>query len=87
MVSKIVTIKNAMGLHMRPAVAFSNAMMKFPCEVTLCANGNKTNGKSVMNIIATCIKCGTEVEVICDGDKENEALSEAVSMIESGFGE
>ncbi len=87
MVSKKVTVSNAMGFHMRPAVNFSNAMMQFPCDVTLRANGNDTNGKSVMNIIAACIKCGNVVEIICDGEKEEEALDTAVEIIESGFGE
>jgi hypothetical protein len=32
-----------------------------------------------MNIIASCIKCGSEVELVCDGpDEENAALAEAV---------
>lgn len=87
MVSKTVTIVNAMGFHMRPATNFANAMTKYPCDVTLKANGTETNGKSLMNIIAACIKCGTEVEVICSGEREEEALQEAVQMIESGLGE
>ena len=36
---------------------------------------------------AACIKVGSEIDVICDGDGENEALAEAAAMIESGFGE
>ena len=40
-----------------------------------------------MNIISSCAKYGTEVEIICDGPKEEEALKEAVALIESGFGE
>jgi phosphotransferase system HPr-like phosphotransfer protein len=42
---------------------------------------------SLLNIIAACIKCGSEIELVCDGPDENEALAEAVSMIESGLGE
>ncbi|MGN1047316.1 MAG: HPr family phosphocarrier protein [Eubacteriales bacterium] len=87
MVSKKVTVVNAMGFHMRPATNFANAMAKYPCDVTIKANGNSTSGKSLMNIIAACIKCGAEVEVVCDGEREQEALSEAVAMIESGLGE
>ena len=87
MISKKVTIVNAMGFHMRPAMSFANAMTKYPCDVTICSNGVKTDGKSIMNIIASCIKCGMEIEVICDGEREDEALNEAVAMIESGFGE
>jgi phosphocarrier protein len=87
MISKKVTIVNAMGFHMRPAMSFANAMTKYPCDVTICSNGVKTDGKSIMNIIASCIKCGMEIEVICNGEREDEALNEAVTMIESGFGE
>lgn len=45
------------------------------------------NAKSVMNLIAACIKFGTEITIVCDGDDENEALAEAAGMVESGFGE
>jgi len=87
MVSKKVTIVNAQGFHMRPANVFAAAMMKHPCDVTLKVNGKDVNAKSLMNIIAACIKCGNEVEVVCNGADEEAALAEAVAMIESGFGE
>ena len=44
-------------------------------------------GKSLMAIVAACIKCGDEVEVQCSGADEDAALEEAIGMIESGFGE
>lgn len=87
MVSKKVTVTNPMGFHMRPASNFAATMGKYPCKVTLKANGNDTDGKSLMNIIAACIKCGSEIEIVCDGERENEALEEAVAMVEAGFGE
>ena len=40
-----------------------------------------------MNIIAACIKCGTEVEVECSGEDENEALAKAIELIDSGLGD
>ena len=87
MVSKKVTIVNAQGFHMRPANVFAAAMMKRQSDVTLKVNGKDVNAKSLMNIIAACIKCGNEVEVVCSGPDEEAALNEAVEMIESGFGE
>lgn len=87
MVSKKVTLINAQGFHMRPAGTFSNAMAKYSSDVTIKYNTNEINGKSLMNIIAGGIKCGSEVEVICNGADENDALAEAVALIESGFGE
>lgn len=87
MVSKKVTLVNAQGFHMRPASVFATAMGKYASNVTINFNGNNYNAKSLLNIIAACIKCGSEVEIICDGPDENEALADAVERIESGLGE
>ena len=72
---------------MRPASNFATAMMKYSSDVILKANGKDVNAKSLMAIIAACIKCGNEVEVVCTGSDEEAALAEAAAMIESGFGE
>ena len=82
MVSTKTVIRNPMGMHMRPAGMFANAMMKFDSDVNLVVNA-----KSIMNLIAACIKCGTEVEVQCSGPDEEAALLEAVRLIENGLGE
>lgn len=87
MVSKKVTLVNAQGFHMRPATVFAQAMSKYASDVTIKFNGADYNAKSLINIIAACIKCGSEIEIVADGADENEALAEAVSMIESGLGE
>ncbi len=87
MVSKNFTIKNKMGLHMRPANVFVTEMTKFSSDVNIVMNGKKINGKSIMNIMAACIKCGSEITVECDGADEADMLSKAAELIESGFGE
>lgn len=87
MVSKTVKITNEMGFHMRPANVFVTAMTKYKSDVEIIAGEKKINGKSIMNIMAACIKCGSEITVECNGPDEAEMLNEAVTMIESGFGE
>jgi phosphocarrier protein len=87
MVSGKVKVVNEQGLHMRPAGVFAKEMTKFNSNITLDVAGKKVNAKSVMLIIAACIKCGTEVTIECDGADEKEALAKAVELIESGFGE
>ena len=82
MVSKEFTIKNKMGFHMRPANVFVTEMTKYASSVNIIFNG-----KSIMNIMAACIKCGSTITVECDGADENEMLAEATELIESGFGE
>ena len=87
MVSKKVTLVNAQGFHMRPASVFATAMGKYASSVTIKFNGNDYTATSLLNIIAACIKCGSEIELVCDGPDENEALADAVERIESGLGE
>lgn len=40
-----------------------------------------------MNLIGACIKCGTEMEIKCDGDNEKEALNTLIDFVESSMGE
>lgn len=87
MVSKTITLTNAQGFHMRPAGVFANAMGKYKSNITIKFNGSDVNGKSLMNIIAACIKCGSTIEIVCDGEDEADALQAAVELIESGLGE
>lgn len=87
MVSQSVTLTNGQGFHMRPAGVFAGEMGKFASDVTIVHNGAEANGKSLMALVAACIKCGDEVEIRCDGADENEALAAAVAAIESGLGE
>ena len=43
--------------------------------------------KSVLNVMAAGIKCGTEINVICDGEDEAEALETLAQAIADGLGE
>jgi phosphocarrier protein len=67
MVQKTFTITNKMGLHMRPANTFVTEMSKFSSDVDIVFGGKRINGKSIMNIMAGCIKCGSEITVECSG--------------------
>ena len=87
MVSKELKVVNSQGFHMRPATVFVNNMSKYKSDVTIKFNGRDVNAKSLMNVIAACSKFGSEIEVVCNGEGEQEALNEAVQMIESGLGE
>lgn len=87
MVSKKFTLKNKMGLHMRPANVLVSEMTKFSSDIDIISNGEKINGKSIMNIMAACMKCGDEITVECNGDDEQEMLKKVQELIESGFGE
>lgn len=87
MISKATKITNEMGFHMRPANIFVTEMSKFKSNIDIVLDGKKINGKSIMNIMAACIKCGTNITIECDGEDEQQMLVTAIQLIESGFGE
>ena len=87
MVSKRTKNINPMGLHMRPTGMFAQEMMKFSCDVSLIIQDREINAKSIMNLMAACIKCGSELEVRCNGEDEQAALDKAIELIEGGLGE
>lgn len=87
MVSKKFVIENEQGLHMRPAGVLAKAVTKFESDVTIIFEDKKINAKSLLNIIGACIKCGSEIELVCEGPDEEAALAHATELIESGLGE
>lgn len=87
MVSKKVTVTNEQGLHMRPANKFVNEMSSFKSSITLVKDNTYIDAKSIMHLISACIKCGNSIELICEGEDENEALEKAAFLIQGGLGE
>lgn len=87
MLSKKVTIINPSGLHLRPAGVLSQVAMKFKSNITIESGNKNIAAKSVLNVMAAGIKCGTEVNLLCDGPDEEEALKTLSEAIENGLGE
>ena len=87
MVSAKTAVINPMGMHMRPAQLFVKTITPFACDVTIIANGREINARSIMNLMAACIKQGTDIEIRCDGAQEAECLQAAVELVDSGLGE
>lgn len=87
MVSEKLTIINKQGLHMRPASTFVQTMAKYQSDVAILFNGKKIDGKSIMQVMTSCIKCGAEIELQCSGPDEQDMLKAAVDLIRSGLGD
>lgn len=87
MVTAKATIVNPMGMHMRPAQLFINTLAPFSSDVTILFGGKEINGKSIMNLMAACIKQGSEIEIRCEGPDEGNALKAAIDLVNAGLGE
>ncbi|MCI5622033.1 MAG: HPr family phosphocarrier protein [Lachnospiraceae bacterium] len=87
MVKQVVRIKNPTGLHLRPAGILCKEAMQYKSLITFHYRGNTANAKSVLSVLGACIKSGDEIEFVCDGEDEDEALEAMVNAVESGLGE
>lgn len=87
MVSQKLVVKNESGLHARPAGILAQAAMKCSSNVFILVGDRKVQVKSILNLMVAGIKCGTEIELQCDGENEEQELKTLVDLIESGLGE
>ena len=72
MVSQKVVIKNPTGLHLRPAGILCKDAMQFKSHITFRYRDNIANAKSVLSVLGACIKSGDEIELMCEGEDEEE---------------
>lgn len=87
MVSQKVTIKNPAGLHLRPAGVLCKVAMKFQSVTTFKFRDTIANAKSVLSVLGACVKSGDEIEFVCEGTDEQEALEALIDVVEAGLGE
>ena len=66
MVSQKLIVKNESGLHARPAGILAQAAMKCSSNVFILVGERKVQVKSILNLMAAGIKCGTEIELQCE---------------------
>ena len=81
MVSQSVIVENPTGLHARPAAELIKHTSSKPCNVYLEKAGKRINAKSILGLMQLGAVCGDSIEVITDGDNEQEALDELVEVI------
>jgi phosphocarrier protein HPr len=87
MVAEKVTIQSPLGLHARPAGVFTKTAKQYESEVKMRVAEKVYNIKSIMGVLSAGVRCGTEIEIICSGRDEQEALRGMVEAVRTGLGE
>lgn len=85
MVKETFVIENETGLHARPATEIAKIAMKYKCNVNLIVNGKTINAKSPLMIMSAGIKSKTELEILCDGEDENQAIEELKIFLQNNL--
>ncbi len=71
------TIKDAVGIHARPAGLLAKLAKTFSSTVTLEKDGKSVNVTKLMMLMGMGIKCGDTVNFTVEGDDE-EAAAKAI---------
>ncbi len=87
MIKEKVILQNETGLHARPAGELAKIANTFKCNINIKANEKVASAKSILGIMALGIKAKTEVEIECDGEDEEKAMTEILKEFENKFGE
>ena len=80
------TIKDALGIHARPAGLLAKKAKSYAdTAVTITANGKTVNLGQLMKLMALGVTQGTEVTITCDGAYEEEAAAGLLAFLEENL--
>ena len=77
-----VEIKNADGLHMRPAMQFVDTASQFDCEITVSNDENDVDGKSIMQMSMLAATLGSKLKIKAAGPGAKEAIETLQQLVE-----
>ncbi len=77
-----VEIKNAEGLHMRPAMQFVDVANQFECDITVSNNENSVDGKSIMQMSMLAATYGTKLKIKAEGADAQQAINALRELVE-----
>ncbi len=87
MVQGKIKINNPTGLQLRPAGLLCKKAMEYESSITYGHKEGTANAKSVLSVLGSCVQCGDEIELVCDGTDEDQAFREISRLIGDGLGE
>lgn len=85
MVSQRVVVAEPSGLHLRPAGKLCEVCLKYQSKIQLKKGDSIANAKSVLGVLAARVQQGDEIELICEGPDEEEALEALVKLMQEEF--
>ena len=78
-----IVIKNADGLHMRPAMQFVDMASKFESDISVTNKDTTVDGKSIMQMTMLAATYGTKLKVTAKGSDAEEAIESIRELVEN----
>lgn len=77
-----VEIKNADGLHMRPAMQLVDVASSYKSDIMVSKGETEVNAKSIMQITMLAATSGTKLKIRAEGADAAEAIEDLRVLIE-----
>jgi phosphotransferase system HPr (HPr) family protein len=84
-VTRKIVIRNAQGLHARPAEKFARLAMQFQSRIELVREGRRVVASSIMELLTLGAAQGTELILEAEGPDAEEAVEALAKLVESGI--
>jgi len=86
-VSRKLKVRNALGLHARPAAAIVRLLQRTKSAVAFQYRGETVNARSIMSLLMLAAPKNAQIEVTVSGDDAEQVLLLLAEEFEQGFGE
>ncbi len=87
MKEKVFVVKNALGLHARPAALFVQTTHRYKSRIKVSKDGAEVDGKSIMGILTLAAEKGTPLTITVDGPDEDDLLQKLEELFGKNFDE
>lgn len=77
-----VEIKNAQGLHMRPAMQFVDVASRYSSDISVSNGESDVDAKSIMQMTMLAATCGTFLKIRAEGEDASGALDDLRNLVE-----
>ncbi len=77
-----MVIKNAAGLHMRPAMQFVDIVNRYDCDVKVSNGQTSVDGKSIMQMSMLAATYGTTLKVTAQGPGAQKLIEVLQELVE-----
>lgn len=85
--SKVLKIRNKLGMHARAAVKFVQLAGRFESEIFVEKDGDQVNGKSIMGLLTLVAAYGMDIKVSAEGPDAPVAVEQLSALVNCGFDE
>ena len=84
---RMLTVRNQMGIHARPAAMIVRVTNRFNCEVFFEKDDEQVNGKSIMGLMMLAAGKGSSIKAVAAGADAPQVLNELEALFDRKFDE